>query len=386
MRRTAGARPAGSGEPRTWAASIWRPKGDHSLTGSEAIFGAVTMLSNTVASMDLKLLKGSEEAKDHPLSRLISYQPTPRMNPYTWRQTMETCRDTSGNCYALKVRAPDGEIIALDVLDPDRVEPERDEDTGEIWYRVRPKDGGTWMISGREMIHCRHVGAGGDKGVSPVDVLTDTLDYDDQMKTFSVDQVKGVNGAVVLEFPSDLGDARRKEIIDNFMENYRRSNGSLIVLSGGAKSTTITKSPVDAKVLDVDKITANKVARVYNLPPVLLGDYSSSSYTSQEQQQLEYIERTVTPIARMYEAELNQKLLTWQEVQQGYHFRFDIGSLLSADMQARGTYYQQQVRSGMLTPNEGRALENRPPKPGGDQLMISKDMAPLEWLLKNPQE
>ena len=384
--RTRAAESSGGNTPRLWPSSLWRPRGDHSLEGSEAIFAAVTMLSNTVASMELKLMKGNEEAKDHYLSRLIQYQPTPRMNPYTWRQTMETCRDTAGNCYALKVRGDGGEIIALDILDPDRVTPERNLDTGEIWYQVRPDDGGLWVISGREMIHCRHVSTGGARGVSPIDVLRDTLDYDDQMQTFSVEQVKGINGAVVLEFPSDIGDARKKEIIDNFMENYRRSSGSLIVLSGGVKNSTISKSPVDAKVLDVDRITTNKVARVYNLPPSLLGDYSSSSYTSQEQQQLEFIERTVTPIARMYEAELTQKLLTWDEVRQGYHFRFDIAGLLSADLQARGTYYQQQIRSAMITPNEGRALENRPPLPGGDRLLVSKDLTDLEWLMQHPTE
>ena len=100
-----------------------------------------------------------------------------------------------------------------------------------------------------------------------------------------------------------MGKEQTEKVIDAFMDNYKRSSGSLIVLSGGVKSSTINRSPVDAKVLDVDRITANKVARVYNIPPSLLGDYSSSSYASQEQQQMEYLERTIIPICRMYEAQ-----------------------------------------------------------------------------------
>ncbi len=367
---------------RTWPSSMWKPKGDHSLEGSEAIFGAVSLLSNTIASMNVKLMQGYREATDHPMHTLLSYKPNPRMDAFSFRQTLEACRDTAGNCYALKVRGAGGAVTALDILDPERVEPRRDTDTGDIWYVVRPADGGEWYISGQEMIHCKHVCTGGDKGVSPIRVLTDSLDYDDQMKTFSLEQVKGINGAVVLEIPSNIGKEQAANVIDNFMEHYKRSNSSLLVLSGGIKANTINRSPVDAKVLDVDRITANKVARVYSLPPCLLGDYSSSA--SSQQVQMEFLWRTIIPIIRMYESQLNLKLLTPEELKQGYHFVFDTDDLITADPGARADMQQKQIRSGVRTPNEIRIRNGDAPIAGGDTLMISKDLAPLDWLAKNP--
>ena len=229
------------------------------------------------------------------------------------------------------------------------------------------------------MIHCRHVGAG-DRGVNPLTVLEDTLAYDDQMKSFSLEQARGINGAVVLDFPSNMGKEQTEKVIDAFMDNYKRSSGSLIVLSGGVKSSTINRSPVDAKVLDVDRITANKVARVFNIPPSLLGDYSSSSYASQEQQQMEYLERTIIPICRMYEAQLNLKLLTWEQRRQGYRFSFDVSDLVVADQASRAQVYQYMIRSGIMTQNEVRRRENLPPDPHGDQLLVSRDLVPLRML------
>lgn len=359
--------------------SLWRPRGDHSLEGSEAIFGAVTLLSNTIASMHLRLMQGYREAEDHPLARLIGYQPNPRQDPFMFWQTIETCRDVYGNCYAFKVPGAGGETVALDILDPQQVHPLRDAASGDIWYQITPREGGTLYVSGREMIHCRHVGAG-DRGVNPLTVLEDSLAYDDQMKSFSLEQVRGINGAVVLDFPTTMGKEQAQKYIDDFREQYNRSNGSIILLSGGVKSSTINRSPVDAKVLDVDRITANKVARVYNIPPSLLGDYSSSSYASQEQQQMEYLERTIIPICRMYEAQLNLKLLTWEQRRQGYRFSFDVSDLVVADQASRAQVYQYMIRSGIMTQNEVRRRENLPPDPHGDQLLVSRDLVPLRML------
>lgn len=361
--------------------SLWPTGGDYSLTGSEAVFGAVTMLSNTIASMTLRLYKGWEEATEHPLHRLIAYEPSPRMTPYSFWQAMETCRDTAGNCYALKVPGLDGQVAALDVLDPQRVTLQIDEDSGDLWYLVTAQDGAQMYISRRNMLHCRHVSASGHSGVNPVDVLRATLQYDERIKRFSLDQARGIKGAVLLEIPADLDKERRTKLVNEFLDVYHRSGDSVLALTGGMKATTLNRNAVDPHVLDVDRITANKVARVYNLPPVLLGDYSQSSYSSQEQQQLEYLERTVVPIARMYEAELNCKMLTYAEVRQGYRFAFDMGDLMVADGMTRANMAQIYARNGVRTIDEIRREHGRGPVPGGNHVLVSRDLIPLEVLL-----
>lgn len=155
-------------------------------------------------------MQGYREAEDHPLARLIGYQPNPRQDPFMFWQTIETCRDVYGNCYAFKVPGAGGETVALDILDPQQVHPLRDAASGDIWYQITPREGGTLYVSGREMIHCRHVGAG-DRGVNPLTVLEDTLAYDDQMKSFSWNRHGVSTARWCWIFPAIWGKSRRKK-------------------------------------------------------------------------------------------------------------------------------------------------------------------------------
>ncbi|MFM9785430.1 phage portal protein, partial [Streptomyces scabiei] len=83
-------------------------------------------------------------------------------------------------------------------------------------------------------------------------------------------------------------------------------------------------------------------------------------------------------IATQYEKEFNRKLLTEKERKSGYYFKFSMNALLRGDMQTRGNFYQQGIRSGWFKPNEVRAWEDLPPEEGGDTLYLSKDLFPID--------
>lgn len=366
---------------------MWMSRGDLSLEGSEAIFSAVTRISNALASMPFRVYnRNMEEQIDHPVNRLLCYMPRPGMTPFTFFQTMETCRNTAGNCYAFKVPSPSGQTVALDIIDPNKVTPYREKESGETWYQLRPDDGGEMWVPSRSMIHCRHVCTDGLSGISPIKVLTGTLDYDREMKEFSLFQLKGVNSSVVLEFPNNVGTEKRKAIINDFLENYRKSAGSLVVLDSGIGHSVINKSPVDSKVLEVEAITRNRVASVYNMPAHMLNAAQNVSYQSQEQEMLEFLQLTMVAIVTMYEQEFNLKLLTWEDFSKGLHCWADMEAMLKADVQSTAKRNSLAVRGGWMVVNEIRKREHKRPLPFGDTPMASRDMAPLEYLIKNPDK
>lgn len=366
--------------------SLWpvtRTRGDYTLTTSEAIYAAVSRISNTIAAMPIHLYKGFELQRDHPLERLVAYAPNATMTPFLFRQTMEACRNSEGNAYALIVPTEDGMSVAsLDVLDPRRVTPRRDRETREMWYELNAEDGKIFTIHNSSMLVLRHMAANGEKGIRPVDVLRGTLDYDRDMKEFSAKQLQGVNGGIALKIPTSLNGDKRTEYIRLFLENYRASGGSLVILDGGAEMTSFAKSPVDAKVLDVERITKNRVATVYNIPAHMLGDYSDTNNATAEQLMREFMNMTNLPIVEMWENEHDRKLLSWDLVQQGYHFRFSMDNLLRADTETMAKKHQMAIRGGWMRPNEVRAVDNQPPDPNGNELMISRDMIPLREALK----
>lgn len=365
--------------------SITRPRADVTLQGHEAIYAAVTRIANTVASIPVHVYKGRERQDTHPLEKLLNLSPNPSMSAYIFKQTMEAFRNTEGMAYALIIRDGLGEITRLDVLDPTRVRPLIERDSREIWYDIT-LEGKTYPIPGYMVLALKHMSANGISGIRPLDVLRGSLDYDAEVKEISLNQLDGINHGVMLEVPGQaLDETRKAQIVADFLDAYESSGQRVLVLEGGIKATTFNQSPVDAQLMDVERITRNRVATVYNLPPHMLGDYSDTSFSTAEQQMQEFLQLTVIPIVQQWEDELNRKLLSDADYKVGYRFRFDTDSLIRADMVAMANKYQMAIRGGWMRMNEVREREGLPPDPNGDELMCARDIIPLRIMVEHPE-
>lgn len=365
--------------------SITRPRADVTLQGHEAIYAAVTRIANTVASIPVHVYKGRERQDTHPLEKLLNLSPNPSMSAYIFKQTMEAFRNTEGMAYALIIRDGLGEITRLDVFDPTRVRPLIERDSREIWYDIT-LEGKTYPIPGYMVLALKHMSANGISGIRPLDVLRGSLDYDAEVKEISLNQLDGINHGVMLEVPGQaLDETRKAQIVADFLDAYESSGQRVLVLEGGIKATTFNQSPVDAQLMDVERITRNRVATVYNLPPHMLGDYSDTSFSTAEQQMQEFLQLTIIPIVQQWEDELNRKLLSDADYKVGYRFRFDTDSLIRADMVAMANKYQMAIRGGWMRMNEVREREGLPPDPNGDELMCARDIIPLRIMVEHPE-
>ena len=364
-----------------------RPRADATIQGNEAIYAAVSRISNTIAAMPIHYYKGYEIQRDHPMERLINLEPHPNFTAFGWRQTMEVMRNTEGNAYALKILDNFGQTVRLDILNPLKVMPQVDPEDGSIWYAITMDDGKQALAPGFLVINLRHMSANGIKGIRPIDVLRKSLDYDTQVKAMSLDQLDGVNHGVALTIPSvGLSQEQKDEAVERFLETYEKSGRSVVILEGGMTATNFSSSPVDAQLLDVERITRNRVATVYNLPPHLLGDYTDTSFGTAEQQMMEYLQLTITPIVEQWEEELNRKLITPEDYAAGYRFRFDVNTLTRTDVKTTAERNQMAIRGGWRKPNEVRAELGLPPDPVGDLLMSSRDLIPLRIAVEHPEQ
>lgn len=362
-------------------------RSDYTLQNSEIIFSAVTRRANAFSSMPVQLYRGTTQVKNDARNDMINAEPNPNMTACQFFKTMEACCCTEGNAYAIKEFDPDGTLSRLDILDPLRVEPVLEKESRELWYRIRPEQGADYYIHGFYIIHIPFVSSNGIKGVNPVSVLLDTLRYNREIQEFSVSQLqKGINAQIVAEAPANLGEAQREETVKTLMSTYKESGGNILLLESGVTAKSLNLSPVDNKLFEVEKISRSKVAMVYNIPPHLLGDYSDTSFSSQEQQMLEFLMLTMLPIVTAYEQELNRKLLTREERRRGYHFEIDMNAILRADAATRADVHQKAIRGGWETPNEARSDYGRDKDPNGNKLMVSRDLTTLEWLINNPDK
>ena len=359
-------------------------KGDYTIHNSELLFAAVLRLSNTLGSIPIQLYKGMQPVYNK-LNDIVSFAPNTNMTASTFFRTMEACRCSSGNNYALKILDSNYQLKRLDILDPDRVTPMIEERSKELYYRIQPEDGDAYYIHNAYIVHVPFISTNGITGINPVSVLFDTLRYSENIQKFSIAQLdKGMNAAVVLEAPAQLGDTQKDAVIADFMSTYEKTGGNILFLESGVTARALNLSPVDTKLFEVEKITRGKVAMVYNLPPHLLGDYSDTSFSTMEQQMLEFLTLTMLPIVTAYENELNKKLLTAAERATGYHFKFNMDALLRADAATMADVNLKAIRSGYKVINEVRAEKGQKGVPGGDKPLVSRDLVALEYLLEHP--
>lgn len=358
------------------------------LATNETIFAAVSLLSNAMGSLPLKLYKDYNEVSpgEDDTANMMEYRPHLYLTTLEWVRVMETLKNIKGNSYAVIEYDYNYQPNKLHILNPDFVEPVIEKDTKDLWYEVRDPDGLVY-IHNTNMIHFKHISMNGYRGINPLDVLRNTIDYDREIKEFSLNQMKnGLKANLVIKLQSKLNE----EAMDEYTKVLGRfqKNGILFIDQGKEFQELKNSQFIDPKVFDVENITIARVARVYNIPlHKLLAE--KQSYSSAEQADLEYIKDTILPNVRQVEQELNKKLLTEEKRNQGYSFKFNLNGLARADMKTRGDFYFKGIRSMWFMPNEVRALEDLPPVPGGDQLFCSRDLIPIEkidLLLKGGDE
>ena len=337
--------------------------------------------------MPVQLYKGTSPQK-MALNDIVNSSPNPNMTSCQLFKTMEACRGTYGNSYVLKTVNEQLEVERLDVLDPSRVDPLMDEETRELWYRIRPEAKEPYYIHNGYILHVPFISTNGFVGINPVSVLFDTLSYSGAIKEFSVKQLeKGVNASIILEAPANLSEDQKTLMIRDLQDTYGSTGGGIILLESGVTSKTVNLSPIDSKLFEVEKITRGKVAMVYNLPPHLLGDYTDTSFSTMEQQMLEFLSLTMLPIVTAYEQEMNKKLLTADQRRRGYNFRFNMDSILRADAATMADVNQKSVRGGWKLIDEIRAEQGRPklPNGAGSKALASRDLTTLDFIVTNPE-
>lgn len=354
---------------------------------NETIFACVTMLANGLASAPVTLRQGYSKvkSKDHPLARLFRDGPNVNMSMFTFVKTLETIRNIKGRAYAIKEYNDNFDIQSLWILNSDFVYPVIDTETKELWYMISTDNGDSY-VHNRHVLSFEHISADGYKGISPLDVLKNTLKYDRQIKQISIDQLEdNLNVKYKFKVGSNLDSKKIKDywtLISEYIDK-----GVIFLDTGKDLEEMKTSSIVDPKIFDVEQITVEKIGRVFNIPQIKLNFSNKSSSTlNAEQINLEFLMSTLLPNVRMYEQEFSKKCLTENDKDEDFEVKFNLNGFARADMGTRGEYYFKAVRSAWLTPNEIRELEDIPPMANGDELMCSRDMikiSDLPLLLNN---
>lgn len=146
------------------------------------------------------------------------------------------------------------------------------------------------------------------------------------------------------------------------------------------KYTPISISPNEAQFLETRKFQINEIARIFRVPPHMVGDLEKSSFSNIEQQSLEFVKYTLDPWVSRWEQSMIRSLLTADE-KSTYFIKFNVDGLLRGDYQSRMNGYAIGRQNGWMSANDIRELENLdriPAELGGDLYLINGNMTKLQ--------
>jgi len=356
-----------------------------------AVYACVRILSEAIAGLPLHLYRYSDEgskekAVDNPLYFLLHDEPNEEMTSFVFRETLMTHLLLWGNAFAQIIRNGKGSVIALYPLMPNKMEVDRDEN-GQIIYKynrskdeANTKEEGTVVLDSTDVLHIPGLGFDGLVGYSPIAMAKNAIGMAIACEEFgSKFFANGASPSGVLEHPGILKDPAR--VRDSWNAAYGGSANShkVAVLEEGMKYTPISISPNEAQFLETRKFQINEIARIFRVPPHMVGDLEKSSFSNIEQQSLEFVKYTLDPWVIRWEQSLSRALLS-QEEKRTYFFKFNVDGLLRGDYQSRMNGYAVGRQNGWMSANDIRELENMdriPENLGGDLYLVNGNMLPL---------
>ena len=189
----------------------------------------------------------------------------------------------------------------------------------------------------------------------------------------------GLTAKAVLEYTGDLDKAAEEKLVGGFerFANGSENSGKIIPVPLGMKLVPLDIKLTDSQFFELKKFNALQIAGAFGIKPNQLNDYEKSSYSNSEMQQLSFYVDTVLFILKQYEEELNYKLLTKEEIEEGYHFKFNEKVLLRTDSKTQMEILSKGVNNGLIMPNEGRDELGYPSEEGGDVLVMNGNYIPI---------
>ena len=356
-----------------------------------AVYSCVRILAEAVAGLPLHLYRytesgGKEKAIDHPLYRLLHDEPNPEMSSFVFRETLMTHLLLWGNAYAQMIRNGKNEVVALYPLMPNKMSVDRD-GNGQLYYSyyrgsdeaIRDKEH-TVILKPTDVLHIPGLGFDGLVGYSPIAMAKNAIGMAIACEEFGARFF--ANGAApsgVLEHPGTIRDPARLRETWQSQFGGASNSGKVAILEEGMKYTPISISPEQAQFLETRKFQINEIARIFRVPPHMVGDLEKSSFSNIEQQSMEFVKYTLDPWVIRWEQSLQRALLNHMEKEK-YFFKFNLEGLLRGDYQSRMNGYAIGRQNGWMSANDIRELENLdriPAEEGGDLYLINGNMLPM---------
>ena len=336
----------------------------NSALGVPAVYTCVNILANSIAKLPFqtfkKTNKGREREKNHAVAKVLEVRPNPYQSPFKFKHLVETHRNTWGNAYINIVWGADGRPKELWLLNPSVTEPYVDVLTNTLWYLTTLPNGQFVKIGYGDIIHLTALSTDGIKGKPPIQVAREAIGSSQAAQKFKGKFYKhGVANSGFLKIPGMLNRDAKEVVRDEWEKANTGLNNAqrIAILDAGLEFQSISMPLKDAQFVEGMKYDKTDIAMLYNIPMHMVNELDRSTHSNIEQQSLDFIQNTLSPIIKQWEEEVCYQLYSEKE-QKKYYSKFNLTSLLRADSKSRGEFYKTMWEIGGFDINKILELED----------------------------
>ena len=378
------------------ASSNWATTSEDAAMKLSAVDRCVEVISDSIGKLPIYIINKNtrEEVKNHRVLDLLSVRPNPVQTPMDCKKMIEANRLCGGNGYAF-VEKENGIPVRITPIPYGQVTVELDRTSGLVFYSFSHPftNKGYTRVPAMDMIHVKGYSTDGYKGISVLQRAADVIGTARAAQAYAGSYyANGGHPSGVLETDTDIGGTveitrngvtetvSKKDLIrDEWQKVYGGPTNAnkIAVLDMGLKYTPINVSNADAQFIEQMDLSVQDIARFFGVPLYKLQS-GKQSYSSNEQNAIEYVVSTLHPIVEKYEEELTYKLLTASEVRDGLQIKIDMDGEMRGDSTSRATWYRNMREISVFSPNDIRAMEDLPDVEGGDERYASLNYVPLK--------
>ena len=332
-----------------------------------AIYACVRVLSESVASLPVDVLKKEVDGDTvndttHPVYKLLARKPNSYMTSFTWRQILMTNLVLNGNSFFKIIRDNSARPISLQYVPSDQVKCKLVD--GELFYEINSGDSYSnvegEIVSHENMLHFLGLGYDGIKGKSVIQTHRDSIGLSIASNKYGASYYGNASSpSGILKHPGKLS----KEAAERLKHSWNSTYGGgptnahkTAILEEGMEFKPVTISPQDADFINTRKFQVTEIARIFRVPPHMIGDLDRATFSNIEQQSLDFLIYTLRPYLVNLEEEMERKLFRENELE-SYEIKFNTNALLRGDSDARAKFYKEMSSIGVLSINEIRRME-----------------------------
>lgn len=355
-----------------------------------AVYAAINTISTDVAKLPLRVMRRGKGSiapypKD-PRTRLLGVAPNGEMNAFRFWKTSLGHVLGWGNAYSEIERDGAGMPVALWPLHPGTIRPRREEKSRALYYedtstarRYLPEN----------ILHIAGLSFDGIQGYSPILLGRQAVGLGLGAEQFGASFFG--NGAIpkgMLKIKNRLTDGAARRMREDFDRQHAGTQNAnrVAVLEEGTEWVDTQIAPDAAQFLVTRQFQVLEIARMFNLPPSKLQDYSQAHLTNMEEGNRQYLESTLTGWLEAIVSEVNLKLF-FEDEQARFFVLHDTSALMRGNTQARGEFYKTMKMMGVMNADTIAGLEGLPqpgPDNGGDLYLVQSQNVPQQ-LAGKPQ-